>query len=178
MLIGLVLVVAASNIVQFRSIDNATMARYRALDRSATSDVVSIGLGSPSLAQTYLFYVTLADVAPGSRLFLEESDHLSLVAFGDLALSFGAAESVQAIEPDARKLALDSATGVVAVAASDVGTFGSATDIEWSIVTQECDGQLESNGSRTFVIAFDPDGRGDQLSATEVCALPDGSSPE
>jgi len=177
-LIGLVVIVAAINIVQFRSIDSETTSRYRALEREGTSDIMDIGLGSPELSRVYRFYLELSEIAPRSHLLLLESDQLSLITFGDLALSIGDAESIRAISSDERDSSLEGTTGRTVISASGVGNFGSATDIEWNIVTRNCYSQPDSVQSRTFVLAFGPEGREGFLSATEVCAFPDVMSTE
>lgn len=169
-LIGVVLV----NVIQFSSIDSAASSRYRALERSATSRIMTIGLGSTELSDAYGFFVALSEVAPHSRLLLHHSDELPLVTFRELALGFGRAASVEAVDAVRAGTAMMSMEHVLkprsgTVAASGNGSFGSATGVEWQIVDQECQ---TSASSPTFVVALGQLAGTMELSATEVCIIP------
>lgn len=174
LLLAVLIAVAFVNVYQFRSIDDAANSRYRALERSDTSQIIEIGMGSPSLMRAYGFHVAMAEVAPHSQLLVYESRGISLVSFRELALGFGQAVSVQAIEPGSPAANLTSVERVIEprtgeIAAIGVGTFRGSAAIDWQIVTQDCE---RPRAHRTMLVAVGLVAGQEQLSATEVCTAP------
>lgn len=87
------------NTVQFRSIDENTSAHFAALHRYGTGDIVEIGYDSyGNFGEMYALYLTLAEIAPGSRVVILGPGRLTRHEFVTRLYGFGEVAGIERVE--------------------------------------------------------------------------------
>lgn len=83
--------ITAINLVQFRRIDIAANANYRAVNTYSTGDITVFGMASPTIRAYYLPWIALSRIAPEAKIYTPEDNRTihstvitRLLSFGDV----------------------------------------------------------------------------------------------
>lgn len=177
MLIGLVVVAATVNVLQFRSIEHSADVRYAALGRLPALTLEESLSEAPAIAQMYDLFFQLSELAPGSEIQISTNSTFPIPSFRDNALGFGRAHEVITAEFDEAAddwfLADDlAAEQMYHVEASGTVWLPHQGDTPWQIITGDC-----SSGSagdpKSFAVFRLNAAAARTLLLVETCLTPD-----